>query len=594
MSTSDNKKEEKQNKLKEALQKKKQRKHVEESDDEIDPRFLDQEIATTFHKKSKSSKKKNKETTDANLEEEAEDENKIDDRFSHMFTDKRFTSVSQIDKYGRKIDPKNAQSDLDKFYDLPNKKTQEEKPEKKLKQKKKPTKTRDSESESEDDEGNFHWSQESSEDEEPQDEQTLKKLLDEQSEDEAEIWEGGNEKVATTEDSSARLAMMNCDWNVFHADDIFLIVNSFLPNNGYVKQVLLYPSEYGLKMMEIEAREGPQGIWKQMDQDEEVEQPKKKKSTKAEREKQGNGEFEDQKWMASNQNRDSNSLDVNLVRRYEKCRQKFYYAVIEFDSIRTADHIYKTCDNNEYELSGLSIDLRFIPEDIEFPHAPTEVCKSLPTNKKLDKRNFISRADSHTNVNLSWEEPDNTRYQFLYAMNDEELDKADLNEYLASDSQGSDSDSDDGESDSEENDEIIKAKREQLIGKSGFGGDKKKTSYGDFDKKNKGGDIQITFKGGLELDNDFRKSKKDEKSNWQKYNDDKKDKSREYRYNDRLVDAIKKGKKKPEKKIVDNSADQLLGKKTKEELEVIADAKDFKEVFFVLFIKIGIQSRFGR
>jgi len=31
--------------------------------------------------------------------------------------------------------------------------------------------------------------------------------------------------------------------------------------------------------------------------------------------------------------------------------------------------------------SGLSIDLRYIPEDLEFPYPPEKICKTMPTKK---------------------------------------------------------------------------------------------------------------------------------------------------------------------------------------------------------------------
>jgi hypothetical protein len=63
----------------------------------------------------------------------------------------------------------------------------------------------------------------------------------------------------------------------------------------------------------------------------------------------------------------------NLLRKYERDRMKYYYAVIELDSIKTADHVYKSCDGQEIEATGLQIDLRYIPDGIEFPFKPKEV-----------------------------------------------------------------------------------------------------------------------------------------------------------------------------------------------------------------------------
>lgn len=47
-------------------------------------------------------------------------------------------------------------------------------------------------------------------------------------------------------------------------------------------------------------------------------------------------------------------------------RFRFYYAVIVCDSAETANALYEACDGYEYEVSGVALDLRFIPDDMEF------------------------------------------------------------------------------------------------------------------------------------------------------------------------------------------------------------------------------------
>ena len=47
-------------------------------------------------------------------------------------------------------------------------------------------------------------------------------------------------------------------------------------------------------------------------------------------------------------------------------RLKYYYAVWETDSVETADTIYKELDGQEYGETGVRVDLRFIPDEIEF------------------------------------------------------------------------------------------------------------------------------------------------------------------------------------------------------------------------------------
>lgn len=57
---------------------------------------------------------------------------------------------------------------------------------------------------------------------------------------------------------------------------------------------------------------------------------------------------------------------------------RYYYGVAECDSSATADYLYKSCDGIELERSSNKLDLRFIPDSMEFAHPPrdiaTEVC----------------------------------------------------------------------------------------------------------------------------------------------------------------------------------------------------------------------------
>lgn len=47
------------------------------------------------------------------------------------------------------------------------------------------------------------------------------------------------------------------------------------------------------------------------------------------------------------------------------------------DSIATADYIYKSCDGIEFERSSNKLDLRFVPDDMEFKHPARDVATEV-------------------------------------------------------------------------------------------------------------------------------------------------------------------------------------------------------------------------
>ena len=92
---------------------------------------------------------------------------------------------------------------------------------------------------------------------------------DANSELEGQLWEDQAE-VPVFDDQTTKLALQNYDWSIIGADEIFVLMNSFLPTTGFIKSVKVYPSAFGKEMMAKEELEGPKCIWDAIKKAEEV------------------------------------------------------------------------------------------------------------------------------------------------------------------------------------------------------------------------------------------------------------------------------------------------------------------------------------
>ncbi|KAM3362936.1 pre-rRNA-processing protein ESF1 [Capsicum galapagoense] len=445
----------------------------------------------------------------------------IDSRFNRMFTDKNFTSSkapTDIRGRPRKASSKNP---LDHYYHI-EKEEEEEEGEKQRKQKeklkviesesdeeeeekggkqrrqKKKLKAIESESEDDDEEEEEEEEEESESDsatsEEEIEEQKVKKSKvgaalseseedgeverddsssaedsDSESDSDDEMDEVSSEEedtfvqkedVPEIDKETKRLAVVNMDWGRVKAVDLYMLLTSFLPRGGQIISVAIYPSDFGLKRMEEEAVHGPVGLF-----DDEK------------------GKDED-----SDDDEDNDEVDNAKLRAYEMSRLRYYYAVVECDSSATADYLYKTCDGVEFERTSNKLDLRFIPDSMEFKHQPRDIATEAPAD--YEGLDFHTRALQHSNIELTWDEDEPQRIRTLKRQfNDEQLADLELKEFLASD----ESESDDSEEGDDTEDKSAKRKKTQdtyrALLQSGEGSD----GNNDDDQ-----DMEVTFNTGLE------------------------------------------------------------------------------------------------
>ncbi|BFI25859.1 hypothetical protein AXG93_3911s1590 [Marchantia polymorpha subsp. ruderalis] len=312
------------------------------------------------------------------------------------------------------------------------------------------------------------------------------------SESESEDEEGtkDEEKVPTTNQETKRLALMNMDWGHIRAVDLLVVLRSFQPKGGSVESLTIYPSEFGVEQMAKEAVQGPQSIYSRDEDDSEDE------------------------------------ADPEKLREYEKAKLRYYYAVAVCDSAETAACIYNSCDGLEYEKTSNTLDLRFIPDDMQFAREPKDSASDIPGDYKPVE--FETKALQHSNVKLTWDEDEPLRAKALRRkFNPDQLNEQDYRDYVASSSSDSESEpdeehdecsGDDEEKATGEEKQKLRAKYLALLSDAGgAAADESKAGA----KKGEKGNIEIKFHTGLDelsekLTEKFRKTKNDE-TVWEAY-----------------------------------------------------------------------------
>ncbi|XP_043259726.1 ESF1 homolog isoform X2 [Colletes gigas] len=247
--------------------------------------------------------------------------------------------------------------------------------------------------------------------------------------DEEEIehnWGELDKEAETTDQITRRLAVCNMDWDRIRAVDLMVLFNSFLPSGGVICSVMIYPSEFGLQRMKEEEIAGP------------------KELTQTNSEREINDENDDE---------EGSTYHMEKLRQYQLNRLKYYYAVVEFDSAETANKVYTECDGTEYESTATKLDLRFIPDDMEFDRTPKETCNEMPQFTKYQPRQFTTTALQQVKVDLTWDETNPERLEIAQKLNSGKLDQInrnDLQAYLATDSSGDESEDKEAKKESQE------------------------------------------------------------------------------------------------------------------------------------------------
>lgn len=226
----------------------------------------------------------------------------------------------------------------------------------------------------------FHKAESSSSDESSSDEE------EEVDVDSLDEWEEEDKKAYRDDvEETRRIAVCNLDWDRINSKDIYVLLNSFKPADGQIKSVTVYPSEFGKQRMAEELVKGPKELAELPE--EEPDEGRKKKVIGSKR-------------LDEDEEINKNGFVKNKLRKYQINRLRYYYAVAEFDSVKTAVSVYEQLDGFEYLNSSVRLDLRFIPNNMQFDDEPTNRCTALPDLNFYKAPEFINTALQQTKGDL--------------------------------------------------------------------------------------------------------------------------------------------------------------------------------------------------
>ncbi|KAH0826923.1 hypothetical protein J3R83DRAFT_4516 [Lanmaoa asiatica] len=261
-------------------------------------------------------------------------------------------------------------------------------------------------------------------------------------------WEG-----VTDVEQTRRLAVVNIDWDYVRATHLYKILSSLVSptaplvsastshtekatistskgganvSRGRILSVRVYPSEFGKKRMAKEEKEGPPT------------ELFRKKSKKVEDE-----EINEKTIFETGTEAD---YDEDALRKYQLERLRYYYAIVECDTVDAAAHVYNELEGTELERSANVFDLSFVPDDMTFDDEPRDEATQL-SNAPYRAVEFVTDALRHSKVKLTWDEDDPERnHIFRRPLTKKEIEEADFRAYIASSSSSEDEDGNEGES----------------------------------------------------------------------------------------------------------------------------------------------------
>lgn len=224
----------------------------------------------------------------------------------------------------------------------------------------------------------FHKAESSSSDESSSDEE---EEIDVDSLDE---WEEEDKKCYRDDvEETNRIAVCNLDWDRINSNDIYVLLHSFKSADGQIESVTVYPSEFGKQRMAEELIKGPKEL---------AELPEEEATDERRKKVIGSKKLD----LDEDEEINRNGFVKHKLRKYQINRLRYYYAVVEFDSVKTAVSVYEQLEGFEYLNSSVQLDLRFIPNGMQFDEEPTNRCTALPDLNFYKAPEFINTALQQT------------------------------------------------------------------------------------------------------------------------------------------------------------------------------------------------------
>uniref|UniRef100_D8PNT4 Uncharacterized protein n=1 Tax=Schizophyllum commune (strain H4-8 / FGSC 9210) TaxID=578458 RepID=D8PNT4_SCHCM len=454
-----------------------------------------------------------------------EDKVVVDERFKGLFAQEKGKSrLERVDKYGRSVSSKKDQDDLNRYYRLERGEDDEilvgSKPGPDYARGAVLMESSDEEEDEEDkgaddsdEEGEVVLGQDSSRPiAVPRDDEDAEIDLDEDTvavlDAQVAAYEKTNPLQAVAEGSRTnRLAVVNLDWDHVRAIHLYKIFSSLVSptaptlSSGKVKaqgktakgavggshpiargkvlSVRVYPSSFGKERMAREEVEGPPAeiFGKKNEVDE-----------------------EDINERTVYEVGEEGKYDEDALRKYQLERLRYYYAIVECDTVDAASHIYAELEGTELERSANVFDLSFVPDGMTFDEEPRDEATNETDAPDAPYKavDFVTDALRHSKVKLTWDEDDPERAKVTRrAFTKKEIEEADFRQYIASSGSEDEGEGEEGDGDGTGK---KKASRDKLRALLLGGGDSELpegwgAKGGDADDDDV--DMEITFTPGL-------------------------------------------------------------------------------------------------